>query len=521
MERAELKRLLEADPKSQDYAGALSAETPQHEAHVPGFFLQVNEVTNEQYAVFVRATGRRPPFHWGAASIARGRDEYLAELEAQKEEALASSRPVPDAVPFDEQAWWSANWPGKPASIPPGDELRPVVFVDWDDARAYARWAGLRLPTEHEYQRAVRGDSDRRYPWGDEWDSERYAATSLLRKRSGAWPVGSFAAGASKQGVFDLAGNVWEWTASEYVPFAGYEVETFEFGFGTKLRRVDAVADWTPGKRVVVGGSFQNGNLMARATTRRATDPAQVSDALGFRCAASTLPGLDVVQALFDDELTVNARPREDGSTVEFALDAVVAAERWEQAPVLSSSAPAGYATIAAHHCVAFTPVKQLPVNDFVGFERLTHERFAEAGRPMTLGFFTTNVPIVEPALEPGTWFVGYRARGRKGDLGARAAAVEEKLALDPAADWLVFSRLDGTPALAVRQRLEWGSTRASRAVFVEPEAAPRTDGAPSDERLLRLELTLPTRTRGKGIVLPLVLRAAPGVFAGEWRMTR
>src|SRR5688572_841327 len=139
MERAELKRLLEADPKSQDYAGALSAETPQHEAHVPSFFLQVSEVTNEQYAVFVRATGRRPPFHWGAPSIARGRDEYLAELEARKDEALSSSRPVPDAAPFDEQAWWSANWPGKPASIPPGDDLRPVVFVDWDDARAYAR----------------------------------------------------------------------------------------------------------------------------------------------------------------------------------------------------------------------------------------------------------------------------------------------------------------------------------------------------------------------------------------------
>ncbi|MBI5365063.1 MAG: SUMF1/EgtB/PvdO family nonheme iron enzyme [Planctomycetes bacterium] len=521
-EVGDLKRLLEADPKSQGYAGALSAETPMHERSVPSFFLMTTEVVNEQYAGYLRSTGRRAPYAWAAKAIAEGRELYLAELERQKQEALAASRPVPDPIPFDDRAWWSENWRGKDFSVPVGDELRPVVFVDWNDARDYARWAGLRLMSEFEYQRAARGDSARTYPWGDDWDSEKYAATSLAKKKGGAFPAGSFPAGASKQGVLDLAGNVWEWTSSPYAAYPGYEVKVYEFGFGAKTRQVNAVADWTPGKQVVVGGSFQNGSLMARATTRRAAERDQASDALGFRCAASLAPGLDLAEAILADELTSNARPLEDGALVAFAPDECAAAQRWTSEPSTALGAPPGYARVTDHRFALFTPVKQLACNDRVGFERLSLERIAQTGAAPCVGFFATNARVVEPELEPGVYLVAWRAQGlRREGPNEKHPTLEEALGLDPRLDWLIFSRLDGTPARALRVDLEWVGTRAPEAVLVEPESAPRTDTAPSRDRVLRLELVLPTKTRGKGLFLRLALRFEPGVLDGAWRLTR
>ncbi|MFO1009559.1 MAG: SUMF1/EgtB/PvdO family nonheme iron enzyme [Planctomycetota bacterium] len=521
LERADLKRLLEADPRSAEYAGALSAETPQHELVVPGFFLMTTEVTNEQYAAFLRASGRRAPYTWGAKAIAKAREAYLVELDRAKEAALAEGRPVPDAVPFDDRRWWEEHGRDEAFEVPAGDELRPVVFVDWNDARDYARWAGLRLMTEFEYQRAVRGDSTRAYPWGDAWDSEKFAATSLLKRKSAPFAVGSFPAGASKQGVFDLAGNVWEWTSSPFAPYPGYALEVFTFGFGAKQRLVNAVADWTPGKKVVVGGSVQNGSLMARATTRRATEPEQASDALGFRCAASPRPGFDLAEGYLADELTPNARPLEDGATVVFASEEVVAAQRWDAAPARRSTEPPGYAAIVQHRFVLFTPVKQVSCTDLVGFERMTLDRLAASGRPLCLGFLATNVRLVEPALEPGLYLVGYRAQGpRRANANEKAPQLEDVLGLDPALDWLVFQKVDGTPVRAVRRALAWGPARDGRAVLVDPATAPRTDAGPSSEPILRFELGLPTRTRGKELVFDLDLRLEPGVLGGAWRTT-
>jgi formylglycine-generating enzyme required for sulfatase activity len=521
IEVSELKKLLEADPRSQEYAGALSAETPQHVVEVDDAFLMLTEVTNEQYAAFLRATERRPPYAWAAAAIARGREAYLQDLDRAKAEALAAGRPVPDPVPFDAQEWWSSSWRGQEFAVPSGDELRPVVYVDWNDARDYARWAGLRLPTEFEYQRAVRGDTNRSYPWGDEWDSERFAATSLLKKRGGSFPVGSFPAGASKQGVLDLAGNVWEWTASRYVAYPGYELRQFEFGFGAKMRRVDAIADWNERQRVVVGGSFQNGNLMARASTRRATEVRQTSDALGFRCAANVRPGADLASALLEDELTPNARPYEDSQPIAFVPEATVAAQRWEHVASTKDGAPQGYAVITREHHVLFTPVKQVAATDIVGFERATLEKLATTGTLLTLGFFSTNERVVEPELEPGTYLVGYRARGRRAASPAeKSPPIEDALALDVDLDWIVFSRIDGTPVRAVRTRIEWVPSREGRAVIVDPESLPRTDAAPSSERLLRFELFLPTRTSKKGLGFALTMRLEPGVTGGVWRRT-
>lgn len=532
IEVSALKRQLEIDPESERYAGLLSAETPAHEVVVESFFLMATEVTNEQYAAFVAATGARPPHTWGSAAIEGGRERWLAEREAARVAAIAAGEPAPAAEAFDARAWWREHWPGLSYAVPPGDERRPVVFVDWSDAHAYARWAGLRLPTEFEYQRAARGDTTRTYPWGDEWDSERFAATSLLKKKSGAFVVGSFPAGASKQGVFDLAGNVWEWTASPFTPYPGYEVKVYEFGHGNKVRQVNAVANWNPLRRVVVGGSFQNGSLMARATTRRSTEVGESSDGLGFRCAASVDPGVDIAQAILADELTTNARPFEEGRALEFAPRATTAAQCWDVA-ARGTGVLQAYALTSRHRYVSFTPVEQLACSDLGTFERATLERLSSSGEPLVLGFLATNLHVKEPALQPGTYYVAYRAHGVRRAPGGSSATppasvpaangereptFEERNGLDPANDWLMLTRIDGTVVAAWPQHVDWVSLQPGRALVVDTDAAPRTDLAPADERTLRLELTVASKTSRKGAGFTLNLRCAAAELDGVWR---
>src|SRR5687768_404285 len=157
-----------------------ACETPQYEVKVGGFYLGVGEVTNEQYAVFVKATGHRAPESW------------------------SGSEP------------------------PQGSELLPVVGVDYADAEAYARWAGVRLMSEVEFQCAGRGQDARSYPWGDDFDPER--ALTNAAKATAPKPVGSFPGGATPEGVQDLCGNVWEWTCSPFTANPGWKVLELDLG---------------------------------------------------------------------------------------------------------------------------------------------------------------------------------------------------------------------------------------------------------------------------------------------------
>jgi formylglycine-generating enzyme required for sulfatase activity len=139
---------------------------PVHRVRLAAFRMSRNEVTREQYARFMAATGRPKPGHWDHELFAR-----------------------------------------------PGS---PVVGVTWDDAAAFCAWAGGRLPTEAEWEYAARGKDGRRYPWGSEEPDKSRAVFHLDIGFGGTMPVGTANNGASPFGIHDLAGSVFEWCADWY-----------------------------------------------------------------------------------------------------------------------------------------------------------------------------------------------------------------------------------------------------------------------------------------------------------------
>jgi formylglycine-generating enzyme required for sulfatase activity len=519
----DVERLIENDPTAPPFAGALIGETPHQDMVVDPFWMMVTEVTQEQYGEFVRATGAAPLEPWCENAIAAAAREFVVAEQRREDDARAKGTSVPTRRTFDAHAWFQANAKHLEWAIPPTDRARPAVFVDYDSARAFARWAGMRLPTEFEYERAVRGDTNQTYPWGSDWDNDKYAATSLLKKKGGTWPVGSFPAGRSKQGVHDLAGNAWEWTSSPYVGYPGYQQKIFELGFGSQKHAVNAIADWNADQRVVVGGSFQTSNLMARATTRRGATRDQMAGALGFRCAASVRPGADMAHCVIDDDFDVQLRPRVDGAIVEYAPEMALCADAWMTStapPQEGWTPPDHYAVVTDYRYVLFAPIAQVPAADIGAFERRSLED------PVPLGLLSANVALLDPNLPAGTYRLAYRAHGvRRLGEGRPSAAehfgeapLEEVLHLDVSVDHVIVSDLRGRPLVAIPLHVDYGLEREGRVESSEETTTGEaSDGAPRI-RHVRMEAALPCRTTKKCFLFALDLRVEAGDARLAWR---
>lgn len=273
---------------------------PIHPVIVDGFWMDRTEVTNEQFAKFVAATGY--------VTVAERKPTPEEFPTAPPENLVAGSvvfTPAAHPVALDNfLQWWDyvpgANWrhPRGPESNLAGREKYPVVQIAYEDAVAYATWAGKRLPTEAEWEFAARGGlAQKRYAWGDElrpdgkwmaniWEGRFPVKDSGEDGFAGLAPVAQFP--ANGYGLYDVAGNVWEWTSDWYRP--DYYAQVAATGVAHNPRGPVSPydpAEPTEKKRVLRGGSFLCTDQYCTrymVGTRGKGEVSSGSDHLGFRC---------------------------------------------------------------------------------------------------------------------------------------------------------------------------------------------------------------------------------------------
>lgn len=225
--------LIPAGPFTMGQDGSKPKNGPAHTVDLPAYEIDRFEVTNDEFARFVEETG------------------YVTYAEENS----------------------SKNW----RDAAEGKGNYPVVYVTWDDAVAYCDWAGKRLPTEAEWEKAARGDDGRIYPWGNDFPSadevDQFGNFYETGLRS-TFPVGAFEKGVSPYGLYDMAGNVREWTADYFLAYEGQSADADPF-FGEE-NRVNRGGGWFDG---------EDGELVTTYNRNAGPPGTSANDDIGFRCA--------------------------------------------------------------------------------------------------------------------------------------------------------------------------------------------------------------------------------------------
>lgn len=293
---------------------ARADESPQHRVRVDGFWMDATEVTNAQFHAFASATGyitvAERPVDWEVLK----RELPPGTPKPPDEMLLPGSAvftPPDDSVDLrGHHQWWTwtvgASWQHPEGSGPPESSIddrldHPVVHVAYEDAVAYCEWAGKRLPTEAEWEYAARGGLDGKVnTWGDEpidpsraniWDGEFPHHNSMEDGFARTSPVKSFP--PNGYGLYDMAGNVWEWCSDLYhertysMRIAALGADAVAANPAGVAKSFDSRNPYEPVLRVVRGGSFLcNDSYCAsyRPSARMATSPDTSLAHTGFRC---------------------------------------------------------------------------------------------------------------------------------------------------------------------------------------------------------------------------------------------
>lgn len=298
-----------------DAASAWDDEKPAHQVAIEGFWMDEHEVTNAQFREFIEATG-----YVTTAEKAPDIDEIMAQVAPgtappDPKDLVPGSlvfTPTEQSVKLDDfTQWWrwtpGASWkhPEGPGSSLAGRENHPVVQVSWDDAKAYADWAGKRLPTEAEWERAARGGLERQpYAWGTEVpDEEERAGKFRANLWQGSFPTENSAGDGFERtapvksfppngfGLYDMAGNVWEWCSDWYQRDLYKERPRDRVTRNPKGpgQSSDSHRPFTP-QRSQKGGSFLCNDAYCsryRPSARHGCSPDTGMSHVGFRCAKS------------------------------------------------------------------------------------------------------------------------------------------------------------------------------------------------------------------------------------------
>ncbi len=202
----------------------LMDDRPVRNIHISPFYMDEREVTNAAYAAFAKATGHRIPYNWPKGQVAKGKEDH------------------------------------------------PVADLDWNDACAFCKWAGKRLPTEAEWERAARGLAEgATYPWGEKDPTKKDACFDTLK---GPCPVGQFR--PNYFGLYDMAGNVWEWTLDWYAR-----------DYYAAAPESDPTGPAEGKYRVIRGGSWADLPKFLTTANRSWARPLERSPNIGLRCVKS------------------------------------------------------------------------------------------------------------------------------------------------------------------------------------------------------------------------------------------